>query len=831
MQRVLSLVFAFVLLAIGNETADAQNWGYIEGTVVDASNDEPIPGATVVISGTGYGTATLPDGSFRLRIPAGSYAVTASFVGYIPLQDSVIVRRESTARFNARLVVDTIQMNEVMVEDEADRIQPGVYRIDPQDIERIPGPFKDVFRALKVVPGVATNNELSYQYSVRGGGYNENLVFVDGFEIFFPFRPRQGEQEGLSLLNPDLAERVTFYTGGFPARYGGKLSSALDVEYKKETDGRIHGAVYGSLLDAGVSTSGAAADDRVTWVVGGRRARASRFFSTQDLKGTYDPKYTDVQGMVTFQPLPGVGIEVLGMMADHEFSLDPNGRKVFFGSVSSNPRIAPDNFKSLFTSFDPDNIEIDGFQTRFVGSRITNLFSDRFGMQHDVSYYGTTESEFRDLGGESILFLVDPGAGDPETEEGLFLAGRSREEESVDNTVEVTTLTGQGSYTYSISRHIAELGWSARRLTFDDMINESRVVIGPSSQYPDSTIRIVVDSLIDAATVSTSQFSAYFQDDIDILGDDPGRLTATLGLRADYFDLTGEWTISPRSSIQYRYSELLNLMGSVGVYYQAPTYRELRGAPKQGESILGALNRDLKSQRSIQAVAGFEYFFPKKRFTLRTEAYYKRLDNLISYTIENIRVEYSGENDSNGYAYGIDAQLRGEFVPGLESWVNYSFLNTQEDFLPEFETIYNTGSVPRPTDQRHTISTFIQDYIPGDDRWRIHMRTLLGSGLPYTPPVPGERVGNLLVQAPGPRNGARFDRYFRFDVGTTFEIPLFGTSGQNPVKLQLTGEILNLFDMVNEVAYSWVPDASGIWNRIPTRLTPRTINVRARLEF
>jgi hypothetical protein len=375
------------------------------------------------------------------------------------------------------------------------------------------------------------------------------------------------------------------------------------------------------------------------------------------------------------------------------------------------------------------------------------------------------------------------------------------------------------------------LGWYGRRLEFDDLLDERRVVIGPSFIDPDSTIRIVVDSLRDAAVITTSQFGAYLQDDIDLLASDPGRMTATVGLRADYFDLTGEWTLSPRTSIRYRYSELLEILGSFGVYYQAPTYRELRGAPKQGESILGAINRDLKSQRSTQVVGGFEYFFPQRRFTLRTEAYYKRLGNLISYTIENVRVEYSGENDATGFAYGLDAQLKGEFVPGLESWVNYSFLNTQEDFQPEFETQYNVGSVPRPTDQRHTISLFIQDYIPGDNRWRVHMRTLLGSGLPYTPPVPGEKIGNILVQAPGPRNGARFDRYFRFDMGTTFEIPLFGSADNNPVMLQLTGEILNVFDMVNEVAYSWVPDLNGIWNRIPTRLTPRTINLRARIEF
>ncbi|NNE36111.1 MAG: TonB-dependent receptor plug domain-containing protein, partial [Rhodothermales bacterium] len=307
------LFFVGLVSAVVLPSSNAQNWGYIAGSVVDANDDAPIPGATVVIRGTNYGTAANADGSFQLRLPAGAYAVMASSVGYVTYQDSVFVRRESTARFDVRLEVDTINLGEVTVEEEVSRVEPGVYSIEPKDIERIPGPFKDVFRALKVVPGVATNNELSYQYSVRGGGYNENLVFVSGFEVFFPFRPRQGEQEGLSLLNPDLAERVTFYTGGFPARYGGKLSSALDVQYKKPSDPRPRGAVYGSLLDAGASTSGSAANGALTWVVGGRKARASRFFATQDLKGTYEPDYTDGQGLITYQPSSRLGIEVLGM--------------------------------------------------------------------------------------------------------------------------------------------------------------------------------------------------------------------------------------------------------------------------------------------------------------------------------------------------------------------------------------------------------------------------------------------------------------------------------------------------------------------------------------
>jgi hypothetical protein len=228
-------------------------------------------------------------------------------------------------------------------------------------------------------------------------------------------------------------------------------------------------------------------------------------------------------------------------------------------------------------------------------------------------------------------------------------------------------------------------------------------------------------------------------------------------------------------------------------------------------------------------VLGGEYFIPSKRFYIRGESYLKRISELISYDIENVRVLYSGENDADGLMYGLDLQLRGELVPGLESWLNYSYLKATETFRSDFLTDRNTGSISRPTDQRHTVSLFVQDYIPSDPTWKLHLRTLYGSGLPYTPPVPGEQIGNLLVQAPGDRFSARYTRFFRFDIGATkFITP--SRTGSN-LEITLTAEILNLFNMVNTVSYSWIPDASGIWQRIPTRLTPRTANVRLSVRF
>jgi outer membrane receptor protein involved in Fe transport len=308
------------------------------------------------------------------------------------------------------------------------------------------------------------------------------------------------------------------------------------------------------------------------------------------------------------------------------------------------------------------------------------------------------------------------------------------------------------------------------------------------------------------------------------------QVTITAGLRSDYFSFNDELTWSPRVTIVYQPRSSLTLTSSLGIYHQAPGYKEFRGTPSA--DLEGSINRDLKSQRSMQIVAGGEWFFPSRRMFLRAEGYYKDLSNLISYDVQNVRLTYSGENDSDGYTYGFDLQVRGEFVPGLESWLNYGFLVSREIFRDEFVTEFNEGTIPRPSDQRHTISLFLQDYVPGNDTWKLHMRLLYGSGLPYTPPVPGPTVGNIQAQVPGPRNSARYPAYQRVDMGVTKLIELSPKSiGPNPVHLELTAELLNVFNMTNTVSYTWVANASGIWSRIPTRLTPRTFNVRLRLTF
>ena len=819
-RSLLSALLGTALLVLCTLPAHGQTWNTVTGTVTDSADGTPLPGVTVLVQNTDFGTATDEQGRYSLRLPVGTYVLRFSSVGFRTRVDTVTVPDGPPTRHDVTLAAVITEMRELTVTDDETAPEAGVYEVDPEDVQNIPTPFKDGFRALKTMPGVATNNELSQQYSVRGGGYNENLIFINGFEVFMPFRARQGEQEGLGLLNPDLATGITFYTGGFPPKYGGKLSSALDVRYAQPEDQSLSGSAALSTLDASLHAQSSALDGDLGWALGVRRAQPGRFFGTQDLKGEYDPRFQDVQGSLHYRVSDRISVEALGIWADHVFELAPEERTTYFGVISLNDPSATD-FRALRANF--TGAREDGYTTTVGGLRLHTDLSDRLSLAHDIAYFGTRETESFDITSDGQVCGVDPSGPATPNNCTRILTDIQRVR-FADNVVEVDRLTGSGRYTWQRDRHALEGGWSVRNMYFDDRLNEKNILRGDD-------VYVRVDSLRDRATFNEQQVGFYLQDAVDVLPT-RDRLVVTGGVRSDYYSFNGEWTVSPRLSARFTYNDRLTLNGSWGIYYQQPTYRELRGTPEGEQTIDEVLNRDLQSQRSMQFVLGGEYFLPDNRLYLRAEAYYKDLDNIISYTIEDVRVNYSGENDASGYTYGVDLQLRGEFVPGLKSWFNYSYLVARERFKPAFqETGYNArGLLPRPTDQRHTFSAFIQDYVPGDRSWKLHLRLLYGSGLPYTTLNPDTDGDGVQTREPGQRMAQRLPAYRRVDLGATKELTLAEKGIAEPVTLELTLEVLNLFDMDNTVAYSWTGRGANI-TRVPKRLTPRTLNARARLTF
>ena len=827
--RSLATVF-FVLCAAG---ASAQVPGEIAGRVTEAGTGSAVAGATVLVSGTSFGTATDADGRYSFRIPEGTYPVQVSFIGYQTVRDTLRVRRGATTRFDARLVVAVGDLGDVDVVGDAER-GVGISRLDPRTIRDMPLPVADALRGVKTELGVTSSNELSNSFSVRGGSYDENQFFIDGFEVYRPLRISQGEQEGLGLVNGDLASRLTLFAGGFPVRYGGKLASVVDASYTAPS-GAVAGTAYVSTLDAGAQLGGGLAPG-VRLAVAARSARPQRFFAGQELEGSYDPEFRDVQSVLDWQLTPSQTLRGIGLYARHRFRLAPQQQETTFG-------IYPNLIRTVARDF--QGLEEDGYDIAFGGLLLTSQFGDAASAEHRVSVFDIDEFESYDVTSRSTLFRREQRPEGSQTDFDRILDGQVVQSDSAGNTIRQTVVTAQGRYLARLGDHGVEAGWQARGLRFDDRINELNTASGRDGSGAPVTVelrRIVADT-----TFASFQGALWLEDAWR-----RGSVTVTPGLRADYFAYNNELTLSPRLGVTWAAAPQTTWAASAGVYHQAPTYRELRGDPEPGVAAFRTLDGDISSPSALQAVVGVDHFFVSRRLALRAEVYGKRFRDLISYDVENVRVVYSAENDSEGYAAGADVQLRGELVPGLESWVNYGFLLTEERFytpaIPDgplgepvaarFAARGGGAWIPRPTDRRHNLSMFVQDYVPGDDTWTLHIRTLFGTGLPATPPArDAERSPLDAISAftDGPRNSLRLrPSYFRFDLGATKRLNVGTSPTGGPLELLATVEVLNMFDQTNTVAYSWVEQYQGDRRRftaVPTRLTPRTLNVRVRMDF
>ncbi|HEX8298439.1 MAG TPA: TonB-dependent receptor, partial [Rubricoccaceae bacterium] len=812
--------------------------GVVSGRITERGTGVGIPGATVVIEGTNFGTAAATDGSYRFSVTEGAYTLRISSLGYSPETRAVTVRRRTVTTVDVALRPVDVETGAAEVEGERVDPGPGVTAIDPRVARAAPTPLADITRSVQTELGVTSNNELSNAFSVRGGSYDENQFFIDGFEIYRPLRISQGEQEGLGLINGDLTDRLTLFAGGFPVRYGGKLASVLDATYARPA-GAFAGTAYTSTLDAGARVQGRLGRG-IGLAVAARSARPQRFFSGQELEGTYDPDFRDVQGVLDMNLGARNTLRIDGLYARHRFRLSPQQRETTFG-------IFPNLVQTV--AIDYEGEEVDGYDIAFGGALLRSTLGAVVA-EHRVSVFETREFERLDVTSRTSLFRRQQRPEGSQVELDRLLEGTTQQVDVADNRINQTVLTAQGRYLADRGRHGLELGWQARGLRFSDRLRESTVFRGRNAQgLPDS---VTARRIVDDEALNAVQGALWVEDAVSL----SRRVRLVPGLRADYFDYNRELTLSPRLTAVFRADTFTTWTAGLGVYHQAPTYRELRGDPAQGDSTGRRLTGDIASPRSLQAVLGFERFFPARRFSLRAEAYAKQFTDLISYDVENIRVNYSGENDSRGYATGVDVQLRGELVPGLASWVNYGFLITKERFtnapdrgdfaadsagglafdraLDIFTARGGGDYVRRPTDRRHNLTFFVQDNIPGDDTWTLHVRTLLGSGIPVTAPRVNTVINQVTVFEPGPRNQQELPSYIRFDMGATKRLRVGTAVAGGPLTMLATVEVLNVFDQTNVIAQSYVEQNNrGVRSflAVPTRLTPRTINVRVRMDF
>ena len=775
----------------------------IRGTVTNAEN-KPVEFAAVKIAGTAVGTTTGLDGTYRLSTAsADSIEVVVTCIGFKEVRRKLVNPRGSIT-LNFRLSQDSKMLNDVEVVDI--RKQTDAMQKLSADDYRFAADASggNIESMLATQAGVSSSNELSSQYSVRGGTYDENSVYINGIEVYRPQLISTGQQEGLSIINPDMVGSIGFSTGGFPAQYADKMSSALDITYRQPE--AFEGSITGSLMGASVSLG--QSTNRFSQLHGFRYKRNNSLLASMDTKGEYDPEFYDYQTNIVWSISPKWRMSVLGNIAINNYKFTPTTRNTSFGTV--------DDAKSFKVYF--DGHEKDRFET-FFGAYTLDYSPSRSTMLSLIfSGFLSNELVAYDIQGE---YWLDQ-AGDGGTTGGELGVGRYKEHARNRLKSKVFDLGLRGKT--NVGHHTLSYGLQFKR---EDVMERSREwerrdSAGFSLPMDPDALRVVYN-LAANQDISSSRFSAYLQDNYRIDAAS-GYFNLNYGLRVSHWTFNKETLLSPRVSLGFIPAEHTNwaFRFATGLYYQSPFYKEMRMAQEDadGNTII-KLNKDIKSQRSIQFILGTDYTFRafNRPFKLSGEVYYKALSDLIPYELDNLKIVYTGQNQSKGFATGLDMKLFGQFVPGSDSWISFSLMKTQEKL--------NGVKVPRPNDRRYGIALYFTDYFPKLPRLRFSLRGILNDGLPMTAPRSSRDKGYFRTPA-----------YKRVDIGLMYGLLTPPKEGENRSgflrhfkSIWLGADVFNLFDISNVSSYYWVTDVNNIQYAVPNYLTRRQFNVRLTIDF
>ena len=767
------------------------------GGVISDENGDPIELATVRIEGTATGTVSNLKGKYSLKFSSrDTVTLIYSMIGY-NTRKRVLVRPQGNININMTLPVLDYELGEVTITEN--RRQTGtVQQIDIKANKLMP----DATQA-----GVSSNNELSSQYNVRGGSFDENMVYVNGTEVYRPLLIRSGQQEGLSFINPDMVESVGFSSGGYEARYGDKMSSVLDITYKKPERFEATGAF--SLL--GVSAYLGFGNKKFSWINSVRYKSNRYLLGTLDTKGEYDPQFTDYQTFLNWRPNKRWEFGFIGNISENKYIFQPEDRTTRFGTLSE-----VREFKVYF-----DGQERDLFRTFFGAGSATYHFNDHNSLTFQAAAFHTKEQETYDITGQYWLNELDPSGEDEEAEDTGETIGVGTYMEHARNylnaDVQSYSLTGK----HQVKRHAIQWGLELKKERIKDKLREweLRDSVGYSlPQVPDGPELIY--SMSSKNDISSSRMSLYAQDSYKFKTN-AGLFTLTAGLRGSYWSWNKEFIVSPRASLALipAFNEQFTFRAAAGVYYQAPFYKEFRDTTMVDGMATVSLNKDIKSQRSIHFVVGSDFNFRAvgRPFKFTAEVYYKALSNLIPYNIDNVRISYYGRNMANGYAMGLDMKLFGEFVPGTDSWLTFSVMKTEEKI--------NGKWLPRPTDQRYNLSLYFTDYFPGSKKWKMNLKGTLAGGFPFGPPHSGREEAVFRTPA-----------YKRVDIGMS-RVIIDNTDkhrtgfGRNIRSIWLGLDVFNLLNISNVNSYYWVTDVYNNQFAVPNYLTSRQINVRLLIDF
>jgi hypothetical protein len=800
----------------------------VSGTVVD-ENEKPLSNVSVVILGRQSGIATTDSGKFRIQVPADrAFALVFSFTGYKTEQRNFLLNEQEEERVIIRMERGARQLEQVVVTDERERREAGLVRINPKAAINIPSPTGGIESLIKVFVG--SNNELTSQYAVRGGNYDENLIYVNDFEIFRPYLVRSGQQEGLSFINPEMARNVNFYNGGFQARYGDKMSSVLDIQYKKPR--AFGGSAYVSLLEQGFHLEGSTKKERFSYLVGVRNRSNRNLLSSQETQGNYVPSSSDLQASLNYQLNSRWQLELLGNVSQTKFKLIPA-----FSQLTS----------SVFSPFFSANLgldiyfegkEEDRYFTNMLGLAATNQVRKNLRLKWLVSRFENNESEAIDISGAYLFGEREFDKSRPDF--GLINnpLGAGLYQTFARNKLNIVVWNASHKGSLDKGKHYLQWGQSVERQTISDKLNEWEFQDSAGYSLPYNPSQLTLNKVIKSkADLEIVRLSGYIQDNIHF--SDSSGVTLQAGLRYNYNNLNNEFLLSPRAGISWkpvRWKADMVFRAAVGAYHQPPFYRELRRYD-------GTVNTQVKAQQSWQAVAGLDYNFKSgvRPFRLTAEAYYKKMSNVIPYDIDNVRIRYFGENNAKAYATGLELRLFGELVKDAESWISLGFMRTREDL--ENDTYYNytvdSNNVPvdsvltsggwlrRPTDRFITFGMFLQDYLTTNKNFKVYLNFLYGSNMPYN--IPGSvKYRNALVIEP----------YIRIDIG--FSMLLLDSEksnrrSHNPFRnfenIWASLEVFNLIDRPNTISYLLIKDFSNTIFAMPNRLTPRLINLKLVARF
>ncbi|MEC3908594.1 carboxypeptidase-like regulatory domain-containing protein [Tamlana sp. 2201CG12-4] len=814
---LLTTTLLFSLITIGFSQSAT-----IRGVILD-ENNQPIE--KVSIKAENSGTETNTNGFYSINIAANTdVSIELTHLSYKKIIITFNLKNGEEYEFNPVMSASIEQIAPVIVSSNKRKDVEGIITLNPEAIRKIPGANAGVENLLMTLPGVSNNNELSTQYSVRGGNYDENLVYVNDIEVYRPFLIRSGQQEGLSFVNTDLVQNVDFSAGGFQAKYGDKLSSVLDITYKNPYQFEVNADL--SLLGASVSVENVSKDSKFSGIVGARYRDNSLLVNAKETETNFKPTFADIQGYFTYRFSDKFHLSFLGNASINKYDYEPRTRQTNFGTLTEP--------MALLVFYEGQ--EKDKYQTLF-GSFKGSYFANKDLTLHFIaSTYNTKEEEYFDILAQYRLGTVNGNIGDENLGEVEFSEGIGSQLTHGRNDLDalITTLQHKGDFKIDDNR----IEWSVKYTNEDirDRLVEWEVIDSagfsvrppriPANEQPYEPYTGPLEPFQNVRATNATKIDriqAYGQwSKRSTLGSsdvwyNAGVRVHNWSVKGDNIASSNQTVFSPRAqfTIKPNWDKDMLFRVATGLYYQPPFYRELRDEE-------GVIQPHVKAQKSLHLVLGNDYSFKMwdRPFKLTTEAYYKNLSDVNTYTLENVRIRYRANNNAKAYAYGLDMRLNGEFVPGTESWFSFGFLKTEEN-------IDNRGYISRPTDQRLKFAALFQDYVPSVPNMKMYLNLVYNTGLP----------GGSPSYADPYEFQNRLPDYKRADLGLQYVLvdsnKRFKSGWKKPFKVLSFGvEIFNIFDVQNSITNTWVRDVNNKRQiAIPNYLTPRVFNVRTTMKF